>query len=105
MINVLGMNVDSLANKGAFEELGKYYETSSRIKEGDIFDSIREAGKVGGKEILVIPSVMLETMITREQVDEGGWTPLRFLELTQYGALYNRPMTKVPARAAARRIR
>lgn len=97
LINVQGMNVDSLAHKGAFEELGKYYETSSRIGEGDIFESIRETGKVDGKEILVIPAFMLETMMTREQVDEENWTPLCFLERTRYGALYNMPLTKVGA--------
>lgn len=94
LINVLGTNVNSLADKGVFEELDKYYETSSAVKEGDIFEAVREAGKVGGKEILVIPSFVLGTMMTTESVPQESWTPPRFLELTQYGALYNMPMSK-----------
>lgn len=97
LINALGLNVNSLADKGAFEELDKYYETSSLVKEGDIFEAVREAGKVGGKDILVIPSFILETMMTREQVDEENWTPLYFLELTKYGALFDSSMSKIAA--------
>ena len=97
LINVQGMNVDSLANKGVFEELDEYYEASDRVKEGDIFEAVREAGKVGGKEVMVIPSFVLETMVTREEIDAEDWTPLRFLELTQYGALYDMPMSQMEA--------
>lgn len=97
LINVLGMNVNSLADKGAFEELGEYYEASDRVKEGDIFEAVREAGKVGGKEIMLIPTFIMETMMTREEVDVEDWTPLRFLELTQYGALYDRSMSQMEA--------
>lgn len=97
LINVQGMNVDSLADKGVFEELGKYYEASDRVKEGDIFEAVREAGKVGGKEIMLIPTFIMETMMTRAEVDVEDWTPLRFLELTQYGALYDRSMSQMEA--------
>lgn len=97
LINVLGLNVNSLADKGAFEELSEYYEASDRVKEGDIFEAVREAGKVGGKEVMVIPTFVMETMMTREEVDEENWTPLRFLELTQYGALYDMPMSQMSA--------
>lgn len=83
LIEVQALNVDNLAAKGALEDLTGYYESSDAVNSGDILEQIREAGKVMGRDIVVIPAFGLGTMRSKEKVDAADWTPLRFLEMAQ----------------------
>ncbi len=83
LIEVQALNVDNLAAKGALENLTPYYEASDVINPGDILEPVREAGRVMGQDMVVIPAFYLETMLSREKEDVAEWTPLRFLEMVQ----------------------
>lgn len=83
IIEVKGLDVSSLAAKGAFEDLTDYYESSEIVRTEDILESVREAGNVMGENVIVIPCFSIDTMLCRENIDLGDWTPLRFLELVQ----------------------
>lgn len=83
LIEVQGLNVDNLAAKGALEDLTPYYEASDVINSGEILEVVREAGRVRGQDMVVIPAFELHTMLSREKVEADDWTPLRFLELVQ----------------------
>jgi len=83
LIEVQGLNVDSLAAKGAFEDLTHYYESSDVVNSGDILAPVREAGRVMGRDTVVIPAFYLRTLRSKEMVDAADWTPLRFLEMLQ----------------------
>lgn len=83
LIEVQALNVDKLAAKGAIEDLTHYYESSDVISSGEILEAVREAGKVMGKDMVVIPAFSLDTMLSGEKVEADDWTPLRFLETVQ----------------------
>lgn len=83
LIEVQGLNVDDLAAKGAIEDLTGYYASSEVIGDGDILEQVREAGRILGRDMVVIPAFSLGTMRSREKVDAADWTPLRFLEMAQ----------------------
>lgn len=83
LIEVQALNVDNLAAKGALEDLTGYYESSDVVNSGDILEQVMEAGRVMGRDTVVIPAFRLKTMRSREKVDADDWTPLRFLEMAQ----------------------
>ncbi len=83
LIEVQALNVDNLAAKGAIEDLTQYYESSDVISSGEILEAVREAGRMMGKDMVVIPAFFLDTMLSRERVEADDWTPLRFLETVQ----------------------
>lgn len=92
LIGILGLDVSSLAAQGAFEDLSEYYET---VDGEEILESVRKAGQVMGKDMIVIPSFSLETMQCREAIAPQDWTPRRFLELTQAnGATFENPVSQ-----------
>lgn len=94
LIDVQGMDVDSLAEKGVFEDLTHYYETTD---VGEILEPIRAAGKFMGKDMMVIPSFSLETLLSREEINPEDWTPAYFLKLSREKALFNSPMPQMEA--------
>lgn len=83
VIETQGLNVDSLAAKGAFEDLTPYYQASDAVDSDEILEPIREAGKVMGQDMVVIPAFYMDSMLSREQIGAADWTPLRFLETAQ----------------------
>ncbi len=83
LIEVQALNVDNLAAKGAVEDLTPFYETSEVFREGEMLEAVREAGRVLGRDTVVIPAFELDTMLSKEKVDADGWTPLCFLEKVQ----------------------
>lgn len=94
LIDVQGMDVDALAAKGAFEDLTRYYKT---IDAGEILEPVREAGKFMGRDIMVIPSFSMETLLSRKEIDPEDWTPAHFLELSRENALFATPMSQMEA--------
>ena len=83
VIETQGLNVDSLAAQGAFEDLTPYYQASDAVDSDEILEPIREAGKVMGQDMVVIPAFYMDSMLSREQIGAADWTPLRFLETAQ----------------------
>lgn len=83
IIEIKGLDVSSLAAKGAFEDLTDYYESSAIVRTEDLLESVREAGNVMGKNVIVFPCFSLDTMLCKEDIGEEDWTPMRFLELMQ----------------------
>ncbi len=83
LIETQGLNVDSLAAKGAFENLTPYYQASDVVDCEKILEPVREAGKVMGQDMIVIPAFNMHSMLSREQIGAVDWTPLRFLEVAQ----------------------
>ncbi len=83
LIEVQCLNVDNLAAKGALEDLTPYYEASDVVNSGEILEAVREAGRVMGQDMVVIPAFELATMLSAEKVEADDWTPLCFLELVQ----------------------
>lgn len=94
LIDVQGMDVDGLAAKGVFEDLTPYYES---IDAEEILEPIREAGKFMGRDMMVIPSFSLETLLSREEIEPKDWTPAYFLELSRKKALFRVPMSQMEA--------
>ena len=83
LIEVQALNVDNLAAKGTVEDLTPFYETSEVFREGEMLEAVREAGRVLGRDTVVIPAFELDTLLSKEKVDADGWTPLCFLEKVQ----------------------
>ncbi len=81
LIEVQALNVDRLAAKGAVEDLTPYYETSETA--GEMLEAVREAGRVLGRDTVVIPAFELDTMLSAEKVEADDWTPPVFLEKVQ----------------------
>lgn len=95
LIEVQGLNVDNLAAKGALEDLTPYYESSGVIGFGDMLEPVREAGRVAGQDMVVIPAFYLRTLRSRENVTADDWTPMRFLEMVQRdGGLISPPLSQ-----------
>lgn len=83
LIEVQALNMDRLAAKGALEDLTHYYEESEVVRSGEILEAVREAGRVAGRDMMVIPAFDLDSMLSREEVAADDWTPLRFLEMVE----------------------
>ena len=83
LIETQGLNVDSLAAKGAFEDLTPYYQSSDVVDCEKILEPVREAGRVQGRDMVVIPAFYMGSMLSKEEVEAADWTPLRFLEVVQ----------------------
>lgn len=95
LIGILGLDVSSLAAQGVFEDLSGYYET---IDAEEILESVRKAGQVMGKDMIVIPSFSLETLQCRFAIAPQDWTPRRFLELTkENGESFENPISQKEA--------
>lgn len=82
LLQVAGLDIRSMASKGVFEDLDAYYAASDRVSQGDILESVGEACRVQGKNVLVIPYFYLDSMLVRGDIDMADWTPWRFLEFT-----------------------
>lgn len=69
-------NVGSLANKGVFEDLGKYLDKSSTIKKSDIFENIIESNTYNGKLISIPKTFQIMTLAgkTSNVGEKRGWT-------------------------------
>ncbi len=83
LIEPQGLNVDSLAAKGAFEDLTPYYQASDAVSSEEILEPVREAGKVMGQDMVVIPAFYMHSMLSRVEIEPAEWTPPRFLETVQ----------------------
>jgi len=81
LIEVQALYVDNLAAKGALEDLTRYYEASDVVNAGEILEAVREAGRVKGRDMVVIPAFELNSMLSKEKVEADDWTPPRFLEM------------------------
>lgn len=80
LMELTGLYADSLASQGAFEELDTYYRSSDKIQK-ELLDCVRNAGVVRGRNILVIPSFYIQSLISKEEIPSQEWTPTYFLEL------------------------
>ena len=94
LIDVQGMDVDDLTAKGVFENLTPYYDS---IDAQEILEPVREAGKIMGRDMMVIPSFSLETLLSREEIEPEHWTPARFLDLSGKRELFRAPMSQMEA--------
>ncbi len=94
LIDVQGMDVDDLAAKGVFEDLTPYYDS---IDAQEILEPVREAGKFMGRDMMVIPSFSLETLLSREEIEQEHWTPAYFLNLSGKRELFRTPMSQMDA--------
>lgn len=74
---------DGLASNGAFEDLTDYMETSEKVREKDLLDSVRQASRVSGKTVYVIPSFWISSMAALKETAPEDWTPQKFLEAAQ----------------------
>ena len=81
IMELTSMYVDTLADKGAFEDLTTYYQTSDKVKEEDLLGCVRKSGSPRGQNILVIPSFYVNCMISNQEIEPSEWTPWLYLEM------------------------
>ena len=70
----------NLAGIGAFEDLTAYYEASDIVGQEDILTPVMEACVLAGKNVLVMPSFRIHTLVSLEEVTAQGWDIWDFLE-------------------------
>ena len=49
IMELTSMYVDTLADKGAFEDLTSYYQTSDKVKKEDLLGCVRKSGSPRGQ--------------------------------------------------------
>lgn len=82
LIELSSVYAPYMARKGMLEDLTGYYDVSSKVRLEDLLPQIREAGDVGGQNVLVIPSFYLRSYISNDPAAMEEWTIWRFLELS-----------------------
>lgn len=84
IIDISLLYADNLAEAGAFEELTEYYAASEETSWEDILEPVRNACTIKGKNVFVIPSFRIRTMIEKEAwFTAGNWTVWNFLGMGQ----------------------
>lgn len=84
LLALRNLNVDSLAAKGVFEDLGPYLEKSTALDRDDYFENILDAYTFDGRLVAVPKSFQLMTLAGRASQlgEEPGWT---IPEMLTYG--------------------
>lgn len=76
LIDLTAVNIQQLAAKGVFEDLGGWLDKSAAFNRDDFLDNILEAYTIDGKLVCIPASVQLQTVVGRaSQVGtKMGWT-------------------------------
>lgn len=74
LIEMTGVYIENLAEKGAFEDLTPYYEASEFVDWESILKSVRAACTIKGKNIAVIPAFYLQSFEAKEPIAAEDWT-------------------------------
>lgn len=84
LLALSNINVDSLAAKGVFEDLGPYLENSAALDRDDYFENILEAYTFDGRLVAIPKNFQLATLAGRASQlgEEPGWT---VSEMLAYG--------------------
>lgn len=83
IIEVGGIYVRSLADKGTFCDLSDYYATSQRVAGESILDEVWKGMQPMGKKVLVIPSFTLYAQACEEPIAAEEWTPQKLIQLAE----------------------
>ncbi len=91
LMELTGMYADSLIAQGVFEDLDAYYQSSDVIQAESLLPCVRESGSVMGRNVLVIPSFYVNSVISKQEIAPSDWTPWRYLELASQEQLFQFP--------------
>lgn len=84
IIYLYGMNSAVLEDKGVLEDLSPYFAESNVVKEDDLLMSVRQAGTINGKLVVVIPKYGVSGWLVEKGVTKaGGWSVDQFLTLAE----------------------
>ncbi len=90
LIDVRRFYAEELAEKGVFEELAPYYETSLRVDREDILESVKKACTIRGKDVAVMPSFSIDVLRGREVFcTPEEWNVWKFLEMGQENRMFS----------------
>lgn len=81
IIEVGGVYVRSLADKGTFCDLSDYYATSRKVAGESILEEVWNGMCPRGENVLVIPSFTLTAQACEEPIAAEEWTPEKLIQL------------------------
>ena len=76
ILDLSGLDIANLANKGVLEDLMPYLEKSTVLNKNDFFEKILKAATFNGKLAYVTSGFILETLAAKTSIvgDRMGWT-------------------------------
>ncbi|MBR3509139.1 MAG: extracellular solute-binding protein [Lachnospiraceae bacterium] len=76
ILDLGGLDIENLANKGVLEDLAPFLEKSTVLNKNDFFESILKAATFHGKIVYIPSSFTLETIAAKSSLvgDKMGWT-------------------------------
>ncbi len=83
IIEVGGVYVRSLTDKGTFCDLSGYYAESQKVTGESILDVVWNGMRPGEKNVLVIPSFTLTAQACEEPITANEWTPEKLIQLAR----------------------
>ena len=76
MIDLSGVNLNNLANKGVLEDLAPYLEKSTTLNKADFVPSVLNAYTINGKLVTIPRQFQMSTLMGKVSIvgDKQGWT-------------------------------
>lgn len=91
LIETSFLDAGNLAAGGALEDLTDYYDSSELSKSEDILPSVKNAGYIMGKNVLVMPAFYISSIVGEKSLaDPEDWTVWNFLALGRENRMFHR---------------